>query len=154
MKREYPTRPIVSVGAVVVRDSSVLLVKRDQEPSKGFWSIPGGVIELGESFEHAVQREVQEETGIEVTIVRLLDVAENIVRDDDGTIRFHYVLVDYLAHPITSDLSPRSDVSEARWVDFHLLDDFSLSKGTKKLIEMIIDEKDNQQATSCVEDSR
>jgi len=144
MEREYPTRPIVSVGAVVIRDCSVLLVKRDQEPSKGLWSIPGGVIELGESLEHAVQREVREETGIDVKIVRLLDVADHIVRDEDGRIRFHYVLVDYLTHPITFDLSPRSDVSEARWVDFGLLEAFSLTNGAKKLIEMIIDEKDDQ----------
>ncbi len=134
MQREYPVRPLVAVGAVVVDDSRVLLVRRAQDPSKGLWSVPGGLIELGETAEEAARREVKEETGIDVQIERLLDVTDNIVRDDKGKIRFHYVLIDFLARPMTRTAESRSDVSDVKWV---LLDDistYSLTEGARNLI--------------------
>ena len=137
MQREYPNHPRVAVGVVVVRDSRILLVRRGQEPSKGLWSVPGGLIELGETIEEAAQREVREETGIRVRIERLLDVADNIVRDDQGKTRFHYVLVDYVAHPVTTPLKASSDASEARWVQLEDLKNYPMTRGALKLMRKI-----------------
>jgi 8-oxo-dGTP diphosphatase len=137
MQREYPHQPRVAVGVVVVKNSSVLLVKRGQEPSKGLWSVPGGLIELGETLEDAAQREVREETGINVRIEKLLGVANNIVRDDEGKTRFHYVLIDYLARPLTTSVKAQSDASETKWVDFKDLSSYSVTKGARKLIRKI-----------------
>jgi len=137
LQREYPNHPRVAVGVVAVRNSRILLVRRGQEPSKGLWSVPGGLIELGETIEEAAQREVREEAGILVRIDRLLDVADNIVRDDQGKTRFHYVLVDYVAHPITTSLKASSDASEARWVRFEDLENYPLTRGALKLIGKI-----------------
>lgn len=137
MQREYPHQPRVAVGVVVVMDSRVLLVKRGREPSKGLWSVPGGLIELGEKLEDAARREVREETGIDVQIDKLLGVANNIVRDDDGKTRFHYVLIDYLAHPLTTSVRAQSDASDAKWVHFKDLSTYSLTKGAGRLIQRI-----------------
>ena len=137
MSREYPLQPRVAVGIVVVKNSSVLLVRRGQEPSKGLWSVPGGLVELGETIEEAARREIAEETGISIKIERLLDVANNIVRDGQGKIRFHYVLIDFLGHPLTSSVKPQSDASEARWVKFNELSEYPLTKGATKLIQKI-----------------
>lgn len=115
LRREYPDRPLVSVGAAVLDGTRLLLIRRGQEPSKGLWSVPGGVIELGETVQDAVIREVREETGIDVQIERLLDVADAIIRDDQGKVRFHYVVIRYLTRPLTTIAKPRSDVSEAEW---------------------------------------
>jgi len=137
LSREYPLQPRVAVGVVVVKSSMVLLVRRGQEPSKGLWSVPGGLVELGENIEDAARREVTEETGINIKIERLLDVADNIVRDAQGKIRFHYVLIDFLAHPLTSSVKAKSDVSEAMWVKLNKLADYPLTKGAAKLIQKI-----------------
>ena len=137
MQREYPPQPRVAVGVVIVKNSSVLLIRRGNEPSKGLWSVPGGLIELGETVEEAARREVKEETGIDIRIERLLEVANNIVRDEQGKIRFHYVLIDFLAHPLSSSLKSQSDASEAKWVHFKELSDYSLTKGAMKLMRKI-----------------
>jgi ADP-ribose pyrophosphatase YjhB (NUDIX family) len=99
--------------------------------------VPGGLVELGETIEDAARREMAEETGISIKIVRLLDVADNIVRDGQGKIRFHYVLIDFLAHPLTSSVKAQSDASKARWVKFNELTDYPLTKGATKLIRKI-----------------
>lgn len=137
MEREYPKQPLVGVGAVVKRGDSVVLVKRMHEPSKGLWSIPGGLVDLGERVEEAAVREVWEETGLKVKIMQLLDVIDNIVRDGDGKIRFHYVLVDYLAHPIDGELSAQSDVLEARWVKAEDLKEYEMTMTAKRLLTKI-----------------
>src|SRR4030042_166125 len=92
--RWYPQYPMVGVGGLVFKEGQMLLVKRSQEPSKGKWSIPGGRLELGETISEAVKREVFEECGVQIEIVRILDVTDNILRDDDGRIRYHFVLID------------------------------------------------------------
>jgi len=137
LQREYPPQPRVAVGVVIVKNSSVLLVRRGNEPSKGLWSVPGGLIELGETVEEAAHREVKEETGIDIRIERLLEVANNIVRDEQGKIRFHYVLIDFLAHPLSTSLKSQSDASEAKWVHFKELFNYSLTKGAIKLMRKI-----------------
>lgn len=126
-QREYPLSPIVGVGAVVLLGNSVLLVRRAQAPLAGEWSLPGGAVELGETLEDAVVREVAEETGLTVAPIQVLKALDHIDRNADGRIRFHYVLVDFLCDVQSSTLESTqetaggvlqaaSDVSDARWV--------------------------------------
>lgn len=140
-RREYPVIPLVGVGAVVVSDSKVLLVKRGHEPAKGLWSIPGGLIELGETADAAARREVKEETGVDVVIERLLDVVDNIVYDDRGKIRFHYVLVEFVAHPVTTVARPSSDASDVKWVRFLDLSLYQMTKTARRLLDKLAVER-------------
>lgn len=116
MGKEYPKMPIVAVGALILQDHNILLVKRKNEPGKGRWSIPGGTVELGESLKDAVVREVYEETGLVVEVYELLDIIEVIRKDNDGNIVFHYVILDYLAKPAGGTLRAASDASDVIWV--------------------------------------
>jgi len=133
LRRADPIRPIVGVGALIVRDSGVLLVRRKREPSKGLWSMPGGLVDLGETLEDAARRETKEETGIDIRIEKLLDVVDNIIHDDHGKTRFHYVVAIFLARPLTTEVKPRSDVSEARWIHFENLSSYPMTKTARKL---------------------
>jgi 8-oxo-dGTP diphosphatase len=116
MHREYPSAPIPSVGAIVFKDEEVLLVLRGQEPSKHKWSIPGGVVELGETVREAARREVLEECGIEIEVGDVVDVLDAVLRDEEGRVQYHYVLIDLTATYVTGDLSVGSDIEDARWV--------------------------------------
>lgn len=116
MKREYPEAPIVGVGAVIIQERRVLLIQRGQEPLKGEWSLPGGALELGESLEQGIQREVREETGLEIEPVQIVEVLDRIVHDDAGAVRFHYVLVDFLCRATGGTLCCATDAADARWV--------------------------------------
>lgn len=114
--REYPQRPVVGVGGVVVRDGAVLLVQRAQEPLAGQWTLPGGVVEAGETLEEAVVRELREETGLTVRVLELVEAFDRISRDASGRPRYHYVILDYLCEPTAGDLCAGSDVRAAAWV--------------------------------------
>lgn len=118
MRREYPQAPLVGVSAVVVDHGRVLLARRGHEPLKGEWSLPGGALELGETLEQGVVREVREECGLAVIPQALVEVLDRIVRDQDGRVRYHYVLVDFLCRPAGSAepaLAAASDCLEACW---------------------------------------
>jgi 8-oxo-dGTP diphosphatase len=118
LRREYPDAPIIGVGAVVIDDGKVLLVRRGQEPLKGEWSLPGGALELGETLQKGLVREVFEETGLTVVPDGIVEVLDRITPDDlSGRIRYHYVLVDYLCHIAGGTLRGGSDAEEARWVE-------------------------------------
>jgi ADP-ribose pyrophosphatase len=123
------------VGAVVFRENKVLLVKRNKPPGKGLWAIPGGRLELGETLQEAAEREVREETGVIIRARNPAYTFEVIERDNQGCIRFHYVIVDLLADYISGDPHPESDVSEARWIDRHDLDELPVSKSTQTLLK-------------------
>jgi len=116
MRREYPSQPLVGVGVLIRDGDKILIVKRAGEPSKGIWSIPGGLVELGERVRDAAVREVEEETGLSIEIDDLLGVFDSVSKDESGAVRYHYILVDFLAHPTGGELKPESDISDARWV--------------------------------------
>ena len=115
MKREYPDSPLVGVGAVIIEDGRVLLVKRGHPPLAGAWSIPGGVLELGETLRQAAVREVQEETCLTVETADLLGVYDRVLRDDAGDTLYHFVLVDFLCRRISGNLQAAGDAAEVRW---------------------------------------
>jgi ADP-ribose pyrophosphatase YjhB (NUDIX family) len=119
-QREFPANPLVGVGAVVVDDRGrILLVKRGTEPMKGHWSLPGGLLELGESLTEGVKREIFEETGLFVQPEAIVEVVDRIYRNSDGKdsrIQYHYVVVDYWCRVVGGDLKPSSDASEVAWV--------------------------------------
>jgi 8-oxo-dGTP diphosphatase len=118
LRREYPEAPIIGVGAVVIDEGKVLLVRRGQEPLKGEWSLPGGALELGETLEQGVVREVLEETGLIVVPAGIVEVLDRITQDDlSGRVRYHYVLVDFLCRVAGGTLRGGSDAEEVRWVD-------------------------------------
>src|SRR5271163_1928259 len=116
MQREFPSAPLVGVGAVIVHQGRVLLVRRGTEPMRGRWSIPGGLIELGESLDEGLIREVKEETGLLVEPVELVELLDRIHRDGDR-IRYHYVIADYLCIVTGGELRAASDADEVRWVE-------------------------------------
>jgi 8-oxo-dGTP diphosphatase len=115
--REFPPRPIVSVGGVVIDGDRVLLVRRANEPLKGEWSLPGGAVHLGETLAAAVVRELREETGLDVAVGPIVDVLDRLHVDPDGRLRFHYVLIDFLCRPTSRALSSGSDADAAMWAD-------------------------------------
>ncbi len=114
--RKYPPRPVVGVGAVIAHDDRVVLIKRKYEPLAGQWSLPGGTLELGESLESGVAREIREETGLDVEVGPVVEVFDRIMLDADGRVQYHFVLVDYLCRPIGGRLQAGSDVDDAVWV--------------------------------------
>jgi ADP-ribose pyrophosphatase YjhB (NUDIX family) len=132
--RQYPARPIVGVGGVVLIDGRVLLIKRRFEPLAGRWSLPGGALEVGETLAEGLAREMKEETGLDVTVGPLLDVFDRITRDPDGRTRFHYVLVDYLCHPRGGEPVAGSDVSEVALVEIDDLARYGLAPKTLDVI--------------------
>jgi 8-oxo-dGTP diphosphatase len=118
VRREYPEAPIVGVGAVVIDGTKVLLVRRGQEPLKGEWSLPGGALELGETLQHGVVREVLEETGLIVVPGGIIEILDRIVPDEvSGRVRYHYVLIDFVCHVTGGTLCSASDAEEVRWVE-------------------------------------
>ncbi len=116
VQREFPQSPLVGVGAVIVEESRVLLVRRGSEPLKGHWTLPGGVLEVGESLIEGVVREIREETGLEVEVIELIELLDRIHRDN-GRVRYHYVIADYLCCVTGGELRAASDADAVRWVE-------------------------------------
>lgn len=115
--RSRPNRPWLGVGGVAINGCGVLLVRRGNEPYKGFWSIPGGIVEVGESLADAVQREMREETGLLVEPVEVVHIYESIGPQESGVVSFHFVVIDYLCRVISGTLAARDDVTHAQWFD-------------------------------------
>ena len=133
--RSYPERPILGIGAIVIESGRVLLVERGREPLKGFWSLPGGVLEVGESLAEGIRREMREETGLEIEPLSVVEIFERIMRDASGAAEYHYVLIDYLCRVTGGTLTAGDDVSEARWVERARLPDYRITEGTLPVIE-------------------
>jgi len=136
--RQYPGQPIVGVGAVIIQDGRVVLVKRRFEPLAGQWSLPGGRLELGETLEGGLAREMVEETGLEVEVGPVVDVFDRILLDPERKVRYHYVLIDYLCRPVGGSLHHGSDVAAAEFVDPADLDRYRLTPKATSVIEKAI----------------
>jgi 8-oxo-dGTP diphosphatase len=136
--RRYPERPMVGVGAVVLQEGKVLLIKRRFEPLAGQWSLPGGTLELGETLTDGIAREVLEETGLVVDVGAVLDVFDRILLDPDHRVRYHFVLIDYLCRPVGGRLQAGSDVADALFADPADLASFRMTPKTISIIERAI----------------
>lgn len=132
--REYPSVPRVGVGAVVLDGGRVLLVRRGKPPLAGKWSLPGGLLELGETTAEAARREVAEECGLQIRVGEVAGVLDRVVRDAGGRIRYHWVLVDHVAFVESGTLCAASDADEAQWVE---VDEVSRLDTTDGLLDMI-----------------
>ena len=136
LRREYPEQPIIAVAALILNENGdLLLVRRNSEPGKGLWSIPGGVVELGESLDQALKREVKEETGLDIKSLKLLDVFEVVEKDYSGKIRYHYIILDYIVEKCGGLLKPATDVSDAKWVSIEKINSYNITRSLKKLID-------------------
>ena len=134
MKRAYPDHPIIGVGAVIIDSGRALLVRRNTEPLKGEWSVPGGALELGEKLRDGTAREALEETGLHVEVGEVLDVFDSIFPDTDGRTQYHYVLIDFLCRPLSGEAAPGSDVSEVQWITAADLDHLNLRDSIAQVI--------------------
>jgi 8-oxo-dGTP diphosphatase len=136
MKREYPDTPLIGVGAIIIERDRVVLVKRAHAPLQGEWSIPGGMLEVGETLRQAAVREVLEETGLRVEVGELLGVFDRILRDSDERTLYHYVLIDFLCRRITGEPQGAGDADEARWFSRGELSELSLAEDTAEVIKL------------------
>ena len=136
MKREYPDSPLIGAGAIIVADGRVLLVKRGRPPLAGEWSIPGGVLELGETVREAAVREAREETCLTVEPTELLGVYDRILRDDAGRILYHFVLIDFLCRPVAGKAQAADDADEVRWFTPAEAGELGLAEDTAEVIQL------------------
>jgi ADP-ribose pyrophosphatase YjhB (NUDIX family) len=139
MSRLYPESPVVGVGAVILHDGQVLLVRRANPPLQGEWSLPGGALELGEKLRDGIAREVKEETGLEVEVGPVLDVVDSIFPDGDGRPQYHYVLIDYFCHLRAGTPAAGSDASELRWARLDELVALGVRQATMDIIRKAFD---------------
>ncbi len=136
MKREYPDSPLIGVGAIIIDAGRVLLVKRGHPPLEGEWSIPGGVLEVGETLREAAKREAREETSLSVETGDLLGVYDRVLRDGEGRIRYHYVLVDFLCRRSTGEARAAGDADEVRWFTPEEASQLPLAEDTAEVIRL------------------
>jgi len=134
IRREFPELPLVGVGAIIIEGDRVLLVKRAHPPIQGQWSIPGGVLEVGEMVREAAVREAREETGLVVEPGELLGVYDRILRDPEQRVQYHYVLIDFLCRPVGGELLAASDAAEVRWFKREELLPLQLAEDTLEVI--------------------
>ncbi|MGH9642267.1 MAG: NUDIX hydrolase [Terriglobales bacterium] len=141
MKRDYPDRPLVGVGAVVVREGKVVIVQRGTEPLKGQWSVPGGALEVGETLRECAAREALEETGLKVQAGEVLEVFDSIYRQANGRIQFHYVLIDFACRWIEGELRAGGDAVQAKWVTLGELSEYEVAETARKVIAKALGSK-------------
>jgi ADP-ribose pyrophosphatase YjhB (NUDIX family) len=132
VKRLYPDQPIVGIGVVIVKDGQIVLIKRSNEPGRGKWSIPGGLVELGEHILQTVIREAKEETCLDVINPRLIDVVDTVDLDPDGKVKYQYVIVDYLVKVVGGEIAAASDAEELRWVPFGEVESYVLTSSFRE----------------------
>ena len=136
MKREYPESPIVGVGALIVEDGRVLLVKRGHPPLKGEWSVPGGAVEIGETLREAAAREACEETSLTVQVMDLLGVYDRVLRDPEGRTLYHYVLIDFLCQRVQGEALAAGDAEQVRWYTPEEAANLPLAEDTAEVIRL------------------
>ena len=135
VKKLYPDLPIVGVGAVILDHGKLLLEKRGNEPAKGKWSIPGGVVELGETLEDAVIRETKEETCLDVEAPRLIDVVYQVDLDEEGRVKYHFVIVDYFVTVKDGQVNAASDADELQWVPLEEVENYNLTASFRRFFQ-------------------
>jgi len=133
--RRYPEHPLLGVGALIFKGGSILMAQRGKAPLMGQWSLPGGLVETGESLENAVRREVLEETGLEVKPLGVLEIFERIIRNVEGGTEYHYVLLDYICRVTGGTLCAGDDACNVQWVERRALKDLHITEGTLAVIE-------------------
>jgi 8-oxo-dGTP diphosphatase len=129
--REYPKHPLVGAGGLIHRKGEILLIKRKFDPNKGRWSLPGGLVEVGEDPADAAVREVREELGLEVKLEGLFQVANEVIRDSQGVVKYHFVLIDYLMTPIGDIITLNEESDEYRWFQTDQVEGLEASENTK-----------------------
>lgn len=134
MKRDYPDRPLVGVGAVIVHNNKVVIVQRGTEPLQGQWSVPGGALEIGETLRQCAAREALEETGLRVEAGEVLEIFDAIYRQPDGRIQYHYVLIDFQCRLLGGELRAGADALDARWVTEQELERYPVAETAKSVI--------------------
>ena len=134
MQREYPAHPILGVGGIIFNGNRVLLAKRNKAPGKGQWSLPGGMVELGETLEQALLREIREEVGIEIRIGGLARLLDRIIHDDRQRVQYHYVIVDYWAEMVAGEPRAASDVSDLRFAPLGEVGNMEVHRDVKDTI--------------------
>lgn len=139
--RRYPPRPLIGVGAILLDRDRVLMAQRGKPPQKGFWSLPGGALEVGETLAEGVRREVREETGLEVRPAGVLEIFERIMRDQSGAPEYHYVLIDYVCRVTGGVLRAGDDVCAVEWVKRRDLPQLRITDGTLAVIEKAFRER-------------
>jgi 8-oxo-dGTP diphosphatase len=127
VKRLYPDQPVVGIGAVIIQNGKIALIKRGNEPSKGKWTIPGGLVELGETLEAAVIRETKEETLLDIENPQLIGVVDNVDLDEQSKVKYHYVIIDYLVYVKAGEIQAASDAAEFRWVTLDEVENYNLT---------------------------
>jgi ADP-ribose pyrophosphatase YjhB (NUDIX family) len=135
LRRAYPEQPLVGVGALIICKGKILLEKRRNEPGRGQWSIPGGLVELGEKIEQTVIREVKEETGLDVENLEHIDIVDNVDLDENGKVRYHFIIVDCLVKLKGGTLKAGSDAGELRWVAFEDAGKYDLTSTFRAFFE-------------------
>ena len=138
IKREYPETPLIGVGAIIVENGRVVLVKRGHPPLLGEWSIPGGVLEIGEMLREAAVREAREETGLMVEPGEILGVYDRILREGER-LQYHYVLIDFLCRRVSGEIRPGSDADEVRWFRRDEIDALRLAPETAEVVHKGLD---------------
>lgn len=134
-RRLYPLQPVVGVGAIIISDGRILLEKRRSEPGRGKWSVPGGLVELGESPENAVIREVKEETGLEVYDPKLIDVVNSVVFDEAGKVKYHFIIINYFLKLKGGDLGAYDDAEAVQWVSLSDVEKFDITETFRGFIK-------------------
>ena len=135
MEREHPKQPLVGVGAVIIEKGRAVLIKRGKEPLLGHWSIPGGMLELGETLRQGAEREALEESGLVVRATELLGVFDRVVPDAEGKIVYHYVLIDFLCEKVSGELTAGADAADARWFTPEEISHLRLAEDTAGVIQ-------------------
>lgn len=135
LNRLYPEKPLIGTGAVIICNGKILLEKRKGEPGKGKWAIPGGLVELGESAEQTVMREVEEETNLKVEEPKLIDVVNNVTLDKNGRIKYHFVIVDYFVKLRGGTLEAADDAAELRWILFGEVEKYDLTESFRDFFQ-------------------
>ena len=140
VNREYPTRPLIGTGALILQDGKLLLIKRGGQPGQGKWSVPGGLVELGETVQNTLIREAKEEVGLDVEAIKLIDVCDSVTSDENGCIQYHFVIVEFLVRIVGGDLKPGGDALEAKWIALDEVEKCNLANTFRRFFEKHRDE--------------